>query len=65
MRILDQLDRQVRRSAGVVQEAADAHQIAAKAMRETAETATVAFAAVAAVAIVALAISVYILVTKA
>ena len=64
MRILDQLDRQVRRSAGVVQEAADAHQVAAKAIRETAETATVAFAAVAAVAVLALAIATYVLVTR-
>jgi hypothetical protein len=64
MRILDQLDRQVRRSAGVVQEAADAHQVAAKAMRETAETATVAFAAVAAVAVLALVIATYVLVTR-
>lgn len=64
MKIFDQLDRQVRRSAGVVQEAADAHQIAAKAMKETAETATVAFAAVAAVAIVALIIAVYVVVAK-
>ncbi len=64
MRILDQLDTQLRRSAGVVQEAADAHQVAAKAMRETAEAATAAFIAVAVVAVVALVISTFLVVTK-
>jgi len=55
MRFFDQLNVQTRRAAGAVQEAADAHQVAARSIRETADAATAAFVAVAVVAVVALA----------
>lgn len=64
MKLLDQLNIQTKRAAGVIQEAADAHQIAAKKMSETADAATVALYAVAAVAILALAIAVYAVISK-
>lgn len=57
MRILETLDIQTRRMAGVVQDAADAHHIAAKDLSETARAATGALTAVALVAIAALALA--------
>lgn len=64
MRILDQLQREIRRSGDVVQEAADAHQIAAKRIAETGEAMTSALIAVAFVAIAALVIATYAVVKK-
>lgn len=57
MRILDQLNAQTRRAANAVQDAADAHGIAARSLRETAESATLAFTAVAVVVVIALALA--------
>lgn len=59
MRILDQLRAEARVARGVVQEAADAHQIAAKTLTDTAHAATLAFVAVAIVAVAALLIAAY------
>lgn len=64
MRILDQLQREIRRSGDVIQEAADSHQIAAKKIAATGDAMTAALVSVAIVAIVALAIATYAMVKK-
>lgn len=64
MRILDQLQREIRRSGDVVQEAADAHQVAAKRLAETGEAMTTALIAVALVAVIALGIAAYAVIKK-
>lgn len=59
MRILDQLQREIRRSGDVVQEAADAHQIAAKKIAETGQSMTTTLLVISLVAVAALALATY------